>query len=311
MRHRAALRVLVVAALVLTTFAAGAQESIRPSGRLAPASGALFGSFQAPPNGAMAEPDTKWDSASLIAATEAREADLGRVQDVAHWLYAWGLESSWPGWREEHNAAKGRISMVSWGGTDTREINAGTHDRTITSQAERVKAFGAPLFLRWFWEMDATENADRARDATEFVAAWRRIHDSFTKAGATNAVWVWCPTAWGFNDGSAPEYYPGDAYVDWVCADGFNWYPGRDGSKWQSFEWIYRPFYDWAMAKGTKPLMAATYGVQEDPAKPGRKALWFQRARQILKTSMTGMAAVLYYDTAREHDWRVDTSDSS
>jgi beta-mannanase len=29
--------------------------------------------------------------------------------------------------------------------------------------------------------------------AAHYVAAWRHVHRIFTKVGATNATWVWCP----------------------------------------------------------------------------------------------------------------------
>ena len=42
---------------------------------------------------------------------------------------------------------------------------------------------------------------------------------SSREEGATNVSWVWCPTAEGFGSGDAPDFYPGDDQVDWLCVD--------------------------------------------------------------------------------------------
>ena len=70
---------------------------------------------------------------------------------------------------------------------------------------------------------------------------------------------------------------PGDSYVDAIGSDGYNWYP--DGPATMGF--ASRPSskhtQNFAVAHG-KPWMAVEYGVQEDPAVPGRKGQWFTDA---------------------------------
>src|SRR5438105_15657730 len=79
-----------------------------------------------------------------------------------------------------------------------------------------------PVFIEWFPDMDTSS---LAVSPASFVSAWRHVHDIFAARGATNAVWVWCPSAPGFASSTAQAYYPGDTYVDWACADGYNWAP--------------------------------------------------------------------------------------
>jgi beta-mannanase len=55
------------------------------------------------------------------------------------------------------------------------------------------------------------------------VVAWRHLHDLFAERGADNVRWVWCPNATAFTDRTAQQFYPGDGYVDWVCADGYDY----------------------------------------------------------------------------------------
>src|SRR5256885_2213761 len=51
------------------------------------------------------------------------------------------------------------------------------------------------------------------------------------------------------------HYSPGDAYVDWVGIDGYNWGTTQSWSSWSSFASLVRPVYsDYA---GRKPIMIA------------------------------------------------------
>jgi beta-mannanase len=156
--------------------------------------------------------------------------------------------------------------------------------------------------------MDGARNRHYAGSPASFIAAWKRIHTIFDRAGVTNVSWVWCPNAWGFATGDAQKFYPGDAYVDWLCADGYNWAPGRGGDQWRSFEWAFQPFYDWASERA-KPLMIGEFGVQE--RKPGEKAQWLRDAATTLQTKFTDIKAVVYFDVKKKYNWRLSTSASS
>src|SRR5947208_885142 len=82
----------------------------------------------------------------------------------------------------------------------------------------------------------------------------QRIVTIFRNQGADNVRWVWCPNAWAFNDGTAQQFYPGDDFVDWTCADGYNWAPGRPRGQYPPFMDIFQGFYGWASLKN-KPIM--------------------------------------------------------
>ena len=121
--------------------------------------------------------------------------------------------------------------MISWNGkTLNLAIGLGQYDDMIRSRAQAVKALGEKVLIRWMWEMDGREKAENTQHPALYIAAWRHIHDVFAEEGASNVQWVWCPNATAFrieDDRNAPAYYPGDDYVDWICADGYNWAPGR------------------------------------------------------------------------------------
>ena len=227
---------------------------------------------------------------------------LGREVDVDHNYTAW--TEPFPGWREKWDIAHGRVPFVSWAKTSTAAINSGRYDGMIKQRAADVKAFGYPILLEWFWEMDGSRNHHIAGSPASYIAAWKRIHRIFDRAGVTNVSWVWCPNAWGFHTGEAQKYYPGDDNVDWICANGYNWAPARKGDAWRSFEWIFSDFYDWGSKHG-KPLMVGEFGVQE--RKPGEKAQWLRDAAGVLKTKFTDIKAVVYFNVKKRYDWRLDT----
>ena len=78
----------------------------------------------------------------------------------------------------------------------------------------------------------------------DFVAAWRHVHDIFTSVGATNVTWVWCPNIAGPTTyANLAALYPGGAYVDWTCMDGYNYGALRSPATWQPFSSVFGPTY--------------------------------------------------------------------
>jgi hypothetical protein len=303
--RRTVTALIVLVAGVAGVNAGGSGAAPRPALPLpgAPASatapdGALFGAY------VQGESHTP---AKQMAAVEARERDLGRRLAIDHHFYPW--EEEFPTVREEADLQAGRIPLISWNGkTLNLAIGLGQHDDLIRARARAVKALDGKVMIRWMWEMDGRNKADHTRHPALYVAAWRHIHDVFAAEGATNVQWVWCPNATAFraeDPRNAPAYYPGDEYVDWICADGYNWAPGRTGDQWRSFASIYTPFYEWGMAR-SKPLMVGEFGAQE--RHPGEKAQWLVETREALKTKFPGIKAVVYFDANKDYDWRVTSS---
>jgi hypothetical protein len=298
--HRTFAAVLVLVVGVAAINVGGSGALLPPLTAPAPAipPGALFGAYV---QGASHTP------AAQLAAVETRERDVGRRLAIDHHFYPWDKE--FPTVKEEADLRAGRIPLISWNGkTLNLEIGLGQHDDLIRTRARAVKALGGKVMIRWMWEMDGRKKAENSRHPALYVAAWRRIHDVFAAEGATNVQWVWCPNATAFRAGdgrNAPAYYPGDEYVDWICADGYNWAPGRSGDQWRSFASIYGPFYEWGIAR-RKPLMVGEFGAQE--RNPGEKAQWLTEAREALKNKFPGIKAVVYFDANKDYDWRVTTS---
>jgi hypothetical protein len=225
--------------------------------------------------------DTRPFSARICDATTVELA--GKTPTT---LWVWG---SWPdpttGFAGSFSAAKADIDRIhaalgptvvpylQWSfiqqefGTapiTTRDVASGAYDGYIRQYARDVKAYGQPLFVVPFctemngnWWPSCSPKANPALTQADFVNAWRRVVDIFRQQGVTNVAWVWALNTplpegqdWGW-DNDWQAYYPGDAYVDWV---------GSDLYEWGQPSWI-DPVYAFAVAHA-KPYILPEFGVR-------------------------------------------------
>jgi hypothetical protein len=251
---------------------------------LTPASGALFGAYVQPPAGG-----------SLPDSVAAFEARLGRKLAIVNKYHDWSLVT----YKDEKMLiASGHIVMVSWhpprpgDPTLASKIVSGQYDSLIRSAADNLKALGSAVFLRWDFEMtQPSGQPEYIGPPAEFVAAWRYMHDIFEAQGATNVLWVWAPQSSGFRYGTAPSFYPGDAYVDWIEASDV-----MGGHTWPTFAHLFTPMYQWAAPTG-KPLIVWV-GLPENPTDPNWKANWLAGMQATIKMSMPAVKGALYFDAA-------------
>ena len=298
--------ILVAVGLVITSCGYVPRPGQGRPAKSPPRSGALLGTYTEPSN---------HDRAGQEAAVLGLERSMDRKLGIAHWFYPWG--SGFPTWREPWAQAGGRLNFISWGHSSTAQMNAGAYDRVIDERARGLKAFGKPILLQWFGEMDSGTLRHDAGSPAEFIKAWRRMYNRFTAVGATNVEFVWCPNAWAFETGTAQQWYPGDAYVQWTCADGYNWAPAKPGAQWWSFERTFRHFYAWA-SKKNKPIIIGEVGAVEDPGQPGRKAAWIRDLAGTVR-NWPKIKGVVWFDATHNtrsepnanYDWRIGSSASS
>ena len=126
------------------------------------------------------------------------------------------------------NAASlpGTTPMVSWNLPLTDgAVVSGARDDYLRAQADVVKKFNRPVFIRLDWEMNSTWSPgwDPPQvPPSAYIAAWRHVYDVFQSEGAVGAAFVWCVNTWpGPNHTDISAWYPGDAYVDWIGVDGY------------------------------------------------------------------------------------------
>ncbi|HVW35220.1 MAG TPA: glycosyl hydrolase [Acidimicrobiia bacterium] len=304
---------------------AGYDAPPRHPGRLAPAQGALMGVHSA-------------DSNSLPPNQQGvfkLEQALGRTMDINnHYHGAFDdFAKHGMGKLEQWDVDSGRIPLVGWGCTASDKVASGSLDGIIHATAQKMKAFGHEFFLRYCWEMDGDRRQGEIKGPQKFIAAWQRMYKIFQAEGATNVIWVWTPNAAGFKDGRkytggdppAPYFYPGDEYVDWIAADGYNWGVSKrdQGDRWRQVLEIFDEFMVFAR-QHPKPIMIGEYGAQEQTQDPAAKPKWMRIAHETFMDkprtadcpwcgAFKDVAAVVYFDVnyGPHGDWRIQSSQAS
>jgi len=242
-----------------------------------PASGAYLGAWVGP---------DVFTQANEILAVDSLQRTLGRQLAIVHTYLKW--QAPFPTSSDLTFLDQGSTLLISWAGTDTRQIVSGADDAWIRTRARQIKALGKPVFLEWRWEMDRPNLRSQVHSGAEYVAAWDHIRAIFAAAGVRNAAWVWCPTANGFSDGQAAAFYPGDNEVDWICADA---YPAYGSTA--SFASTVRAFLGWA-SHYDKPVMIGEFGVPESDG-ASQRAQWLRAAQQVVMADHQ-VKALLYFD---------------
>ena len=221
----------------------------------------------------------------------------------------------------------GAIPFFSWASDATpavaeepnftlADVAEGKYDSQIREYAEAAKAWGHSFFLRFDWEMNGNWFAWAAgangNDASEYVAAWRHVHDIFTEVGATDATWVWCPYA-------DPEgkltplasLYPGDEYVDWTCLDVYNWAATNNPPvPWQSFAELAGPSYR-EITEQIAPSKPMLIGETASTEHGGSKAEWISQLFRELPKRFPKIHGLIWFDKAEDSDWPIESSPSS
>jgi hypothetical protein len=281
--RRASLAAVVVLALLAA--AVPAQAVSPPS---VPARGALWGAFPNEPGG--------------IAALQSH---VGRRLAIVNRYVPWDFRN----WSSISDYLRtGHLPLISWSAapkTTASAIASGSQDSVIVAAAKALKHAGGRVFLRPFYEFDQPQGHPRyIGSPSEVVAAWRRLANIFRAVGAKNVRLVWCPMAFDFHDGIAGSFYPGNRYVNWVGADGYN-FPGKT---WRSFGAIFQLAYHFTAVHGKRMMIAETASPAADPRTPS----WMVGAAKWIRHH-TWVHAVSYFDSTspKGYNFRVTTDAST
>lgn len=205
-----------------------------------------------------------------------------------------------------------------------RDVAAGAHDAYVADVASEVAEYDGPLFIRFAQEMNGTWYpwGKHQNDPSEYVAAWRRVHQIFADRGAGHVTWVW-----NVSEKNHPEslglWYPGDDVVDWVAVDGYNWdapqYWRENGDTWRLLDRVFRPSFENidTFVPADKPRMIAETSTNERGDDPGKKAAWICDAfGRALPETLPEVKAVIWFDEPTNEGggivpWPIDSTDQS
>src|ERR1700712_2305579 len=237
------------------------------SGKFAPKCGALWGVY------------TLQDG-NAEQSIRRLESKVGRKFDITSRFHDFSDSMNQGQFPDSHERAVGPGSrlFISWQArvsSSNRDIQwsaiaNGSYDKYINSAAARVKAYKNPVFIAFDAEFDTNDNKGTP---AQYVAAYRHVWNVFKAKGFTNVAWAWVTSGYtgAGNGAQILKGYPGDAYVDWVGFDPYNFYR-CNGTAWKTFAEKVTPTYDWLVAHGLgkKPFLLSEYGTQYDSGNPAR-----------------------------------------
>lgn len=257
-----------------------------------------------------------------LSGLTSLSSTLGRAPRQVMWYAAWSDNTDFPTSQAGQVAATGAVPVITWepwnpaNGADQPayaldRITAGDFTTYETAWAKQVKAYGKPVVLRFAHEMNgnwypwsAQTNGNTAGD---YVAAWRQVRSVFNRQGVTNVTWSWSPNVPYTGSTPLSSLYPGDAYVDEVALDGYNWGSTQSWSTWTSFWDLFSAGVTQLRSLTAKPLFIAEVATAESG---GSKAAWISDMFATL-AAHPEIRGFTWFDHAKETDWRIDSSADS
>lgn len=203
-----------------------------------------------------------------------------------------------------------------------QEILEGHYDDYLSRMAEESRSWKKPFIIRFGHEMNLSKyhwgtiaEEFGPESAEIYIKVYRYVVDFFRKQQVDNIFWAFCPNADSIpNEGwnSASKYYPGDAYVDILGMDGYNWAISPElassrnlswKSPWRSFESIFSPLHKELRSLAPyKPLIVfESSSVQRDGGP--RKSEWIQEA--IATAKKWDILGIVWFQANKEEDWRI------
>lgn len=304
---------LMSAIIALCTPGAMARPAARPATGTAPLSRTVV-----VPRVAVAAPDVPTDLSAMTSLSTA----LGRRPDTLVWYAAWSSVPDFPAAGAAQVAAWGATPEITWepwnpsAGANQpaytlRRIARGAYDTYVTRWAREAAAYGKPVVLRFAHEMNGSwypwAAGANGNTAADYVAAWRHVWTLFFQAGASNVTWLWSPNVPFAGSAPLASLYPGDAYVDVVGLDGYNWAGIQPGTTWQPFWDIFAAGVTQLRSVTARPLVMGEVGC---PEVGGDKAAWVSDMFATLATHPE-VRGITWFDFAKEADWRIDSSPAS
>ena len=207
-------------------------------------------------------------------------------------------------------------------------INSGAADAAIARAARNIATAGNTVLVELAWEMNGNWNyswqgvengADRNAPA-KYAAAWRHVVDVFRAQGATNVRWVFNPNTGNSVQGGSPRssswnwwknYYPGDAYVDYVGGHGYNG-PRTFGTQYHDYNSLFfgadsdGMIADMMAQMPNKPILLGEIGMEEN----AQKAEWIRDAYTRMLADPR-IAGAVWFNMNKEADWRIESNPSA
>ncbi len=210
-------------------------------------------------------------------------------------------------------------TIIRWADIASAQPGSSTYDG-IAMWADRMKDVGDEVWFTFHHEPEASGSTSYG-NASQFIDAWRKVVDVFRARGATNVKFAWTMTHWSFEAPTwdsryAANWYPGDAYVDLIGSDAYNWDKCRGSSTdtWRSLEDTINPQRLFGQQHPDKGLLLAELASTERPGAWGDgKADWINDAKELFKKpGWEQFVAISFFDVSDSGypncHWTIDSS---
>ncbi len=228
----------------------------------------------------------------VLAAEKVQSRHVEGIRDYKPWDGV--LFGSQPTWMRDTGhtlflsikAERANGAKISFASIAAAPVGSQLYHEML-SIALQIKTFKAPVYITFNHEPEAS-GSQAMGNGPQFAAAWRKFVTVLRGGGVTNAKYIATFTGYGFTRTDAQSvnsYYPGDAYVDGVGADVYNWASCKN-QPWTSMAILVAGIKAFGNAHPTKGLYIMEYGSVEGA--PGQKAQWLKDAETLFKSTGYG-----------------------
>ena len=228
----------------------------------------------------------------------------------------WGNDPQFPSGYGPTVRDQGKTLVLFWEAVDYNRpygsqpeysydaVIRGDLDQFFKNYAAGAKAYGGPVILipysefngDWFpWGVNIGNNSPQ-----KLVQAFRHIRVLFS--GAPNVKFGWVPNAEAGGNDNISAAYPGDAYVDYVGVDGFNFGGGEE----LTFSQLFGSTLS-RLTQFNKPAMVFSMGTHA----ASNKAAWITDALTVQIPKYPQVKGWLWFNENKETDWRVQSDPQS
>jgi hypothetical protein len=241
------------------------------------------------------------DSNDNISAVEALVGKPANIQAVFT-----GFDDPFPDYVK--GLCPNKTLLIFWENTgfSLDNIIAGKYDSNIKSFSAGAQKYGCPVIISLFHEMngnwDTWDGPVGNNSAAKIISAWQHVHELVT---APNVKW-----GWAINNVSVPDtasnqpgnYYPGDAYVDYVGVDGFNF-----NDPWTSFSGVFDSSIAF-LQKYNKPIYIFSMGTVAN----SKKAAWIADGLGVQIKKYKNLAGFVWFNqNGGDGNWSINSDAAS
>jgi beta-mannanase len=243
---------------------------------------------------------------------------VGESPDMMAAFVHWGNNNSFPTYMAKHTKDKGGTLVIFWEASNymltTNDQTAYNYDAIIRGDwdayikkfAAEAKTYGGPVILIPFSEANGNwspwSGTLNGNTPAKAVLGYQHVRTVF--GDVPNVKFGFAP-----NSNSVPNttanaiqnYYPGDAYVDYVGVDGFNF-----DAPWVTFDQIFKSPLT-ILSAYNKPMYIFSFAS----AQGTQKAAWITDALTVQMKKYPLIEGWVWFNQNKEKNWLIWSDDAS